>query len=117
MIDFLNSTPCVCPLSPCTLHPAETREIRCTCAQSTCELHAGFEGLRCDYLDGKVQCPAIVAGRTDTREKLRRLTLRAEALGWQTRFVDGKAMHWCSDHASVDRERLTRFDAAGRRVK
>lgn len=66
---------------------------------------AAFTGLRCDA----VHCGLRLPGKTETREQLRTLTLRAESLGWQCRFVDGEARHWCPDHVDVDRERLRRL--------
>ncbi len=64
---------------------------------------AAAPGLRCE------QCAQHLSGDTSSREALRRLTLRAEAAGWQTRLVDGKAMHWSPDHCDPDRERLRRL--------
>lgn len=102
LIDFLDSTPCVCPLSPCVLH-----------AEAVTSAAADNEGARAVLFTGIVcnhpKCTAGIHGKTDTREQLHALTLRAEAAGWQCRFVDGEAMHWCPLHASPDRERLRRL--------
>lgn len=68
-----------------------------------------FTGFRCDaklgFAGELVQCVERIAGRTDSREKLRSLTLRAESLGWQCVFVDGAAMHYCPAHTDPDRPR------------
>lgn len=53
-----------------------------------------FTGLRCD----RVGCDLRLTGRTETREELRRLTARAEWLGWQCLHVDGQPLHFCPDH-------------------
>lgn len=93
MIDFLDSTPCICPLDGCTLHrPPPPPE-------------PSFSGIKCD----SPGCFARVRGRTDTRALIRSLTLRAETLGWQCVFFDGEGHHYCPGHVDPDRERLRRF--------
>lgn len=63
-----------------------------------------FTGIRCDALEAGRPCTAEIPGATDTPAERRRLTLRAEACGWQVYWVDGHSAHWCSAHRDVDRE-------------